>query len=535
MTAAALLSLWPRLARALLAGLCLAAMAPPSAIAAPGRWALVIGNDAYAKVEPLRNAVADAGLIAGELKRAGFEVAAIRDADRRTMLREVIELARRAEAGGEAVVYFAGHGVQVANTNYLLPIDFDGADEAMLPFEAVSLTEVGNQLLDAKTRFSLLIIDACRNNPLPSRRGRNLRTGPGLAPMSPATGQMVVYSAGSGQVALDGLGDRDPIRNGVFAREFAREMRTPGIDVREMMLTVRESVERLASSVNHAQRPAIYDESRGRFVFHDAPPLAAASKSAGVAGASAASRDAPATAAAGTDAAAAPGAAAAAAGRGKSAEQIEDELWATFSGSNSRGGYAAYLREYPAGRYAAAARVQLEVLGQVDRPAAASVGGAGSARPGAEAAGASPSAVPAPAERPVQPTAVAPAAGPPQAPPVVAAAAASDNERSSGAPIPGKRYRGVDGQFDLTVEARDGGLVVEAFRMTTGRFNGAELRCGMFSNKIDLDERLNVSAWCSGAIPGGLRLRGRFPRIDIYTSGALGGGTINLVEVTGGR
>jgi hypothetical protein len=57
----------------------------------------------------------------------------------------------------------------------------------------------------------------------------------------------------------------------------------------------------------------------------------------------------------------------------------------------------------------------------------------------------------------------------------------------------------------------------------------------MFSNKIDLDERLNVSAWCSGAIPGSLRLRGRFPRIDIYTSGALGGGTIDLVEVTSGR
>jgi uncharacterized caspase-like protein len=509
--AAAVRALRLRLARALLAGLCLAAMAPPSAVAAPGRWALVIGNDAYAKVEPLRNAVADAGLIAGELKRAGFEVATIKDADRRTMLREVIELARRAEAGGEAVVYFAGHGVQVANTNYLLPVDFDGADEAMLPFEAVSLTEVGNQLLDAKTRFSLLIIDACRNNPLPSRRGRNLRTGPGLAPMSPATGQMVVYSAGSGQVALDGLGDRDPIRNGVFAREFAREMRTPGIDVREMMLTVRESVERLASSVNHAQRPAIYDESRGRFVFHEAPSLAGASKSAGVAGASDALRAAPATLAAGTDAAAAPGAAAA--GRGKSAEQIEDELWATFSGSNSRAGYAAYLREYPAGRYAAAARVQLEVLGQVDRPARAPEGGADSA---------------------AKPAAALPQA-PPQAPPAVAAAPASDNERPSGAPIPGKRYRGIDGQFDLTVEVRDGALLVEAFRMTTGRFNGAELRCGMFSNKIDLDEQHNVSAWCSGAIPGSLRLRGRFPRIDIYTSGALGGGTIDLVEVTSGR
>ena len=102
-----------------------------SAAAAPGRWALVIGNDAYSKVEPLDNAVADAELIAGELKKAGFEVAAINNADRRAMLREVIELARRAEGGGEAVVYFAGHGVQVSNTNYLLPVDFEGSDEAV--------------------------------------------------------------------------------------------------------------------------------------------------------------------------------------------------------------------------------------------------------------------------------------------------------------------------------------------------------------------------------------------------------------------
>ena len=494
-------------ARTLLAGLWLAAMMLPSAVAAPGRWALVVGNDAYAKVEPLRNATADANLIAGELKRAGFDVTSIRNADRRTMLREVIELARRAEAGGEALVYFAGHGVQIANTNYLLPVDFDGADEAMLPFEAVSLNDIGNQLLDAKTRFSLLIIDACRNNPLPSRRGRNLRTGPGLAPMSPATGQMVVYAAGSGQVALDGLGDRDPIRNGVFAREFAREMRTPGIDVREMMLTVRESVERLAASVNHAQRPAIYDESRGRFVFHEAPVAVAASASTPSASAAPAPPAPPAPQPPAAAVATGPQAPPAAVARGKSAEQIEDELWATFSNGNSRAGYAAYLREYPNGRYAAAARVQLEVLGQVDRPAASP--------PSSPAADAKPGAI-----------AAAPRAGEPPVAPASSSAAV---------PVVGRRYRGMDGQFDLTVEAQNGALAVKAFRMTTGRFSGTELRCGMFSNTIDLDEQYNVSAWCSGAIPGSLRLRGRFPHIDIFSGGAFGGGTIDLVELKDGR
>ena len=480
----------------------------PPAPAAVGRWALVIGNDEYKRVEPLRNAVADSALIAVELKRAGFEVASFTNVDRRTLLREVVALSRRAEGGGDAVIYFAGHGVQVANTNYLLPVDFDSGDEALLPFEAVSLTEIGNQLLDAKARFSLLIVDACRNNPLPGRRGRNLRTGPGLAPMSPATGQMVVFAAGSGQVALDGLGDRDSTRNGVFAREFAREMRTPGVDVRDLVLTVRESVERLAASVNHVQRPAIYDESRGRFVFHAAPPSASEPAQTG----------SQSRAQAGTG--------------GKSADVIEDDLWTAFSGSKSRAGFAAYLREYPNGRYAGAARVQLEILGRADE-----------GQPAARPAPAGPAPVPTPAAPP--PTGPPQKNGreqPPAAPSAAVAArdataetAAAASSLGPRARLNGKRFRGMDGQFELRVKAAEQALVVESFRMHSGRFSGTELRCGVLRNRIDIDEQLKVSAWCSGAIPGSLRLAGQFPRIDIYTSGAFGGGTVDLAEIVDGN
>ena len=479
-------------------GLILLLVLSTPALAAAGRWALVIGNDAYTKVEPLRNAVADAGLIATELKRAGFDVTTVNNADRRTLLREVIELSRRAEGGGEAAVYFAGHGVQIVNTNYLLPVDFDGSDEAMLPFEAVSLTDIGNQLLDAKTRFSLLIIDACRNNPLTGRRGRNLRSGPGLAPMSPATGQMVVYSAGSGQVALDGLGDRDTIRNGVFAREFAREMRTPGLDVRDVMLSVRESVERLAASVNHVQRPAIYDESRGRFVFYAAAAAESAKQSASPAPSSQESF------------------------RGKPPDVIEDELWAAFSGSNSRAGFTAYLREYPNGRYAGAARVQLDVLGAASA-AAKDPSGAGTK---AKVEAARDQAPVATSISPALPAATGVPSG---------NAAGSVSGKDARAALNGKRYRGADGQFEMTVLATETGLVVEAFRMISNRFYGSELRCGAFRSRIDLDEQLNVSAWCNGNVPSALRLAGRFPRIDIFTSGALGGGTIDLKEVAEAR
>lgn len=324
--------------RSIVGLLLIAALAafPARVSSAPGRWALVIGNDRYAKVEPLRNAVADARLIEAELTRAGFEVKAVFNADRRTMLREVIELARRAEGGGEAVLYYAGHGVQVDNTNFLLPVDFDGEEDALLRYETVGLNDISNYLLDAKTRFSLIIVDACRDNPIAARRGRSVSATTGLAPTTPATGQMIVFSAGNGQLALDSLGDKDTVRNGLFAREFAKEIRQPGRDVRDVMMSVRESVERLASTVNHAQRPAIYDESRGRFVFHAAPAASdspAARTAAGHAGIS-----------------------------WKTPEMIEDEVWRAVSGTNSPAGLAAYLREYPSGRYASAARIQLEML-----------------------------------------------------------------------------------------------------------------------------------------------------------------------------
>lgn len=473
----------------------------PAAIA-QARHALVIGNDNYRKVEPLRAAIADAELIAAELRLAGFEVKLVRDGDRRTMLREVVELARRTEAGGDAVIYFAGHGVQSGNTNYLLPVDFEGPDEAMLPFEGVSLNDLTSQLQDAKTRFSLLIVDACRNNPLAGRRGgRNLRVAPGLSPATPATGQMIVFSAGSGQVALDGLGPDDKTGHGVFAREFVRQMRVPGLDIREMMLTVREAVEELAASVSHAQRPAIYDESRGRFVFRPALPVpvpAPASGHAARAGESGARTGV------------------------KSAEQIEDELWATIFARATPEGYRAYLAEFPSGRYASAARVQLSLLG-------GAAGGSG---------GAASPAVPSPA---VPSTSVPPVAAPAASPSGGrresggSADAVANASASAAAPatakVPegfaiGQRFEGEGGPYRLKVEVGAGQLIVESFELTSGLLRGQTIRCGGLRNRIAIDAQYRVNAYCAD-----FRISGRFPRIDIFSSGRIGGGTIELKPI----
>jgi hypothetical protein len=310
-------------------------------------------------------------------------------------------------------------------------------------------------------------------------------------------------------------------------------------------------VERLAASVNHAQRPAIYDESRGRFVFNAIPPQVPAPLQAT---APVAPQATPQSA---TPAAQPPVVQAGRPGGtsgsvGKSAEVIEDELWAAFSGSNSRAGFAAYLREYPNGRYAPAARVQLEVLTPVDPPAtppkAAASAPAPTARPNPPAA--SPPAPASARPAPSSPTASAPAASAPAASAPAASGSPSSEPYSAAArrdtggtsapasaspftrqSLNGRRFRGLDGQFDLTVLAAEAGLVVEAFKMTSGRFSGTQLRCGTFSSRIDIDEQLNITAWCNGAIPGSLRLTGRFPRIDIFTGGGFGGGTINLAEI----
>ena len=317
----------------------------PDLIAAQGRYALVVGNSKYEALAALPNAVGDSQAVAEELRRAGFEVTVRADLRRFQILEEVVGLARRAEGGGEVVFFYAGHGIQVNNTNFLIPVDFHSNDPALVEYGAVNLFEVSNRLSEAKARFSLLVIDACRNNPLPRPTGRTAGTQAGLAPMSPVTGQMIVYSAGTGQAALDGLGDRDPIRTSVFVREFVKRMRTPGLSVREAMEEVRDAVEKLASSIGHAQRPAVYDESRGRFYFY--PPVAPAPTSTSI---SAATLPLPAGGATQTSA------------RGKSAEEIEDELWVSILTSTDSRDFAGYLKVYPVGRYAARAQFQIERL-----------------------------------------------------------------------------------------------------------------------------------------------------------------------------
>jgi cyclophilin family peptidyl-prolyl cis-trans isomerase len=229
------------------------------------RIALVIGNDTYQQLGALRNARADARAVAAGLEAAGFAVTLRTDLDEKGMKEALRAFKNRIQGGDVAVFYFSGHGVQLGGSNLLLPVDIRGDSEDQVRDEAIPLQRVLDDLQDQKAKFSLAIVDACRNNPFKGL-GRSIG-GRGLAPTSAATGQMVLFSAGAGQEALDNLGRNDSDPNGLFTRVFIRELRRPGVPVDQMLRTVREEVVTLARGAGHEQVPALYDQALGRFYF----------------------------------------------------------------------------------------------------------------------------------------------------------------------------------------------------------------------------------------------------------------------------
>ena len=161
--------------------------------------------------------------------------------------------------------FFSGHGVQIGSANYLLPTDSSTVDEARVKDEAIQLQRVLDDMSEKRAKFTLAVIDACRNNPF-KQPGKAVQIR-GLAPTIAATGQMIVFSAGNGQIALDKLDDNDKNKNGVFTRVFLREMLKPGISIDRIIKNVRVEVAELAQSIGHEQVPAIYDQVLGDFYF----------------------------------------------------------------------------------------------------------------------------------------------------------------------------------------------------------------------------------------------------------------------------
>jgi uncharacterized caspase-like protein len=238
---------------------------PPKVFA--NRKALVIGNDSYQKIATLANAREDARVIAENLTSFGYKVSLKLDVTEKQFKSELRNFKNNVQAGDEVAIFYAGHGVQIASTNYLLPVDVGGQNEEEIKDEGIALQRLLDDMHDKGAKFTLAMIDACRDNPFKGS-GRSIGGGTrGLAPTTTATGQMVVFSAGSGQQALDKLGPTDKSKNGLFTRIFVEEMQQPGVTVDRVLRNVRSKVVGLAKSVGHNQVPAIYDQVVGEFYF----------------------------------------------------------------------------------------------------------------------------------------------------------------------------------------------------------------------------------------------------------------------------
>ena len=285
------------------------------------RLALVMGNDNYTHVSKLEKAGNDADAMARELRTAGFTVQLQKNLNYRAMVKTVESFAGGITGGDEVIVFFAGHGVQLRTGSYLLPTDIEASSESEIEKTAYALDDLAQKISDAKPAFTLMLVDACRNNPIKSK-GRSVGGSRGLSAVEPPKGQMIVYSASKGQEALDRLSDNDANPNSVFTREFIAKMKQPGLRIEDLMRDVQDAVESLAQTVSHDQRPAIYNEARGNFYFFGPTKVQIVTEKS-------------------------------------AARDPDEESWTMAQRLNTGRSYAAYAEAFPKGKFISAARMAL--------------------------------------------------------------------------------------------------------------------------------------------------------------------------------
>jgi hypothetical protein len=364
---------------------------------AADRVALLIGNNTYS-TSPLRNAVNDARDLSAALKELGFKVIVKENATRKDMIDGLREFGTALEGANAALFFYAGHGMQFKERNYLIPIDAVMASEDDITLFSFEVNQVFDRMERAKTRHNFIILDACRDNPFASSFKLSSA---GLAQMSSPTGTFIAYATSPGSVARDGFD-----RNGVYTKHILQNIKVPNQPVEIMFKRVREGVE---LDTRRLQTPWDSSSLKGDFTFAESVRP--------------------------TSSLAAPS--------GPSADiqlQLEGEFWKSVRESNRADDVQAYLDKYPNGTFASLARNRLNALA---RPAEAAptlaaapatrVGDAAAVTamprdPNPEPAMVARSAPgPAAASKPVQQAvekpvvvAAAPSAAPPPAPPVTA-------------------------------------------------------------------------------------------------------------------
>lgn len=220
-------------------------ISPPAIapVAAPigHRVALVIGNAKYRYATQLPNPSNDAADIAQALRKLGFDVVEGRDLDKHAMEDKIREFGRKVERADLALLFYAGHGMQVGGKNYLVPIDAKLERTGDLTLDTIEVGQILAQM-EAEKRVNLVFLDACRDNPLARSFARSLGTrstsvGSGLAAIQSAVGTMIAYATQPDNVALDGEG-----RNSPFTAALLKHIATPNLEISALMKRVRADV-----------------------------------------------------------------------------------------------------------------------------------------------------------------------------------------------------------------------------------------------------------------------------------------------------
>lgn len=277
----------------------------------PRRVALVIGNANYQHAGRLANPLSDTRLVAGALRQAGFQtIDAHADLGHQAFGRALRDFRSKASGANVALVYFAGHGIEGNGKNWLIPTDAKLNSEYDLVYEAINLDQVTEALAGARMR--VVILDACRNNPLGRSWTRGSRVvGQGLAPIE-VDDVLVIYAAAPGQTASDGVG----ASNSPFAAALARRLPEPGLPLQLLGGMVRDDVIR---ATGDRQRPFVSASITGT-PYYLVPG----------AGASAAQSAPP---------------------PGPSPEAVELSVWQGALAAYTVPAFESYLRQYPAGRF----------------------------------------------------------------------------------------------------------------------------------------------------------------------------------------
>src|SRR6201988_1190749 len=300
------------------------------------RVAFVVGNGAYKNVAQLPNPPIDAKAMANTLRSVGFEVVEGTNLTRDKMTEKLLDFGKRAQGADVAVFFYAGHGIAISGTNYLLPVDADIKSEMDVKLGAainIDLT-LDQTMGDAKVK--LVFLDACRENPFAAKiksnsATRSVNVQAGLAEMKSGEGTLIAFATGPGQTALDGTeGGNSP-----FTRALLANITQPGVEIQQAMTKVRAQVN---EETNKGQLPWGHTNLIGTVYLN--PAAAPASAAAGPAAPSQ------------QQVALAPN------------SEVEVEFWRSIKDSNKPEELKAYLTNYPNGQFRSLAQSRIASLEQ---------------------------------------------------------------------------------------------------------------------------------------------------------------------------